>query len=126
MTSDGGRTHEGKEIPAIRPRFQASGRGRPRPARTLHGPWGTSKPAPPMSSDTRGLLFGSAPFDSVVDSYRRALSDPYVVRHVDPFSTFGGIENRLGPQIALRVTSGVEFLMRAITREPLAMAEPRL
>ena len=76
--------------------------------------------------DTRVLLVGQAPFDSVIDSYRRALSPHYELRHVDPFSVLGGAENRFGPLFAARVNNGVQFLMRALTREPLALAEPKL
>lgn len=77
-------------------------------------------------ADTRVLLVGSAPFDSVIDSYRRALSVHYEIRDFDPFSTFRGRENRFGPLFAARLNNGVQFLLRAITREPLALAEPRL
>ncbi|HVN37867.1 MAG TPA: glycosyltransferase [Myxococcota bacterium] len=79
-----------------------------------------------MGADTRVLLVGSAPFDSVIDSYRRALSPHYQVQHFDPFSVLGGLENRLGPSRALRLNVRIGYLVNMFVREPLALVEPRL
>jgi len=79
-----------------------------------------------MGAGTRVLLVGSAPFDSVIDSYRRALTPHYEVRHEDPFSTFGGFEFKLGTPFGLKLNQGIHYVLRLVAREPLAMAEPRL
>jgi spore maturation protein CgeB len=78
-----------------------------------------------MSLD-RVLLVGQAVFDSVIDSYRRALSVYYEVRHRDPFSILGGVENRLGPARALKIDFAIHRLSGLFVREPLALVEPRL
>jgi spore maturation protein CgeB len=74
----------------------------------------------------RILIVGSCIFDSVNDSYRRALSPYYDVRTFDPFSSFGGLEKKLGPAWGTRLNQATHYLSRALVREPLALAEVRL
>jgi spore maturation protein CgeB len=74
----------------------------------------------------RLLIVGRDPFDSVNDSYRRALAPFYEIRTFDPFSSFGGLERSLGEVWAGRVNQAAHYVMRAVVREPLALAEARV
>ena len=48
------------------------------------------------SDRQRVLLVGQATYDSVVDSYRRALEPHYDVTVFDPFAVLGSLGRRLG------------------------------
>ncbi len=77
-------------------------------------------------SRTRVLLVGQSVYDSVIDSYRRALSAYYDVRVFDPFVVLGRLGHALGPVWSSRLTNAVQLVSRAVVREPLAAAEARL
>jgi len=79
-----------------------------------------------MSERRRILLVGQAVYDSVVDSYQRALAPHYDVRVFDPFAVLGALGRHLGPVWSRRVADAVQLGSRAFLREPLALAEPRL
>lgn len=79
-----------------------------------------------MAERARVLLVGQAVYDSVVDSYRRALEPHYDVRVFDPFVVLGRLGQRLGPVWSRRLTDAAQLLSRAVVREPLALVEPRL
>ena len=74
----------------------------------------------------RVLLVGSAGFDSVIDSYRRALAPHYEVRVFDPLRGVPGIDRLFGPVWAGRVGVAFGIANRLILREPLALVEPKL
>ena len=74
----------------------------------------------------RVLLVGNAYYDSVVDSYRRALLPHYEVRVFDPFQGIPGVERLLGRNWAGRVNAALGLASRMALRDPLAAAEPRL
>jgi spore maturation protein CgeB len=74
----------------------------------------------------RVLLVGEAPYDSVVDSYQRALTLHYEVRVFDPFAVLGHVGDTLGPVWGGRVSQATTLLSRAFLREPLALSESRL
>jgi len=74
----------------------------------------------------RVLLVGDATYDSVVDSYRRALASHYEVAVFDPFVVLGRLGHSLGHVWGGRVTAATTLLSRALLREPLALSEPRL
>lgn len=78
------------------------------------------------SSRQRVLLVGQADYDSVVDSYRRALVHHYDVKVFDPFAVLGRIGDRIGHVWRGRVLGATALLSRALLREPLAASEPRL
>jgi spore maturation protein CgeB len=78
------------------------------------------------SSRQRVLLVGGADYDTVDDSYRRALSPHYDVEVFDPFAVLGPLSDRLGPIWGGRVAGAATLLSRAFLREPLALSEPRL
>jgi spore maturation protein CgeB len=82
--------------------------------------------APDPRARPRVLLVGQAVYDSVIDSYRRALADHYDVRVFDPFAVLGSLGHRLGPVWSRRLADAAGLVSRAIAREPLAAAEPRL
>jgi spore maturation protein CgeB len=75
---------------------------------------------------TRVLLVGQAVYDSVVDSYDRALRPHYDVLVFDPFSVLGGLGRKLPPVWSGRLAEAVQLASRALVREPLAASEPRL
>src|SRR5205823_1227905 len=75
---------------------------------------------------TRVLIVGRCIFDSVNDSYQRALTPYYEVRTFDPFSSFGALEKSLGPMWGTRLNQAAQYLSRAVVREPLALAELRV
>jgi spore maturation protein CgeB len=79
-----------------------------------------------MADRARVLLVGQAVYDSVVDSYRRALEPHYDVRVFDPFVVLGPLGQRLGPVWSRRLTDAAQLVSRAVLREPLALVEPRL
>ncbi len=72
------------------------------------------------------LLVGQAVFDSVVDSYQRALAPCYDVQVVDPFAVLGNLGKPLGHVWSGRAADAVKLLSRAFFREPLALSEPRI
>src|SRR6185369_1565224 len=74
----------------------------------------------------RVLLVGQAVYDSVVDSYRRALGPHYDVRVFDPFAVLGPLGERLGHVWAQRLSEAAQLISRATLREPLALSESRL
>ncbi len=74
----------------------------------------------------RVLLVGQAVYDSVVDSYRRALEPWYDVAVCDPYAVLGSIGNRLGHVWGGRLEEATKLLSRAVFREPLALSEARL
>jgi spore maturation protein CgeB len=74
----------------------------------------------------RVLLVGQSFFDSVIDSYRRALSPYYRVRVYDPYSLVPGSNRLLGPGRTMRLNTAFHRLSRLIAREPLVLAEPGL
>ncbi len=78
------------------------------------------------ASRPRVLLVGQAVYDSVIDSYHRALAPHYDVRVFDPFAVLGALGKSLGPVWAGRLANATALLSRAIVREPLAASEPRL
>jgi len=78
---------------------------------------------PPLQ---RVLLVGQAVYDSVVDSYRRAIAAHYDVRVFDPFAVLGRLGAKLGPVWARRLADAMQLASRAIVREPLAASEPGL
>jgi hypothetical protein len=80
----------------------------------------------PTRSRPRVLLVGQAVYDSVIDSYHRALDAHYDVRVFDPFSVLGSLGRSLGPVWSRRLADATQLLSRAIVREPLAASEPRL
>ncbi|HEY8154702.1 MAG TPA: glycosyltransferase [Myxococcota bacterium] len=82
--------------------------------------------SPSPAGAIRVLLVGSAGFDTVIDSYRRALLPHYDVRVFDPLRGVPGVERLFGPVWAARVGNSVRVASRLILREPLAVAELQL
>jgi spore maturation protein CgeB len=78
------------------------------------------------SGRKRALLVGDASYDSVVDSYRRALEPHYELGVFDPFAVLGRLGDRIGHVWAGRVTAATTLLSRSFLREPLALSESRL
>lgn len=78
------------------------------------------------SDRQRVLLVGQVEYDSVLDSYRRALSPHYDVTVFDPYAVLGRFGERLGSVWRGRVTEATTLLSRTFFREPLALSEPRL
>jgi spore maturation protein CgeB len=74
----------------------------------------------------RVLLVGQAEFDSVVDSYRRALELHYRVAVFDPFAVLGRLGEKLGHVWTGRISQATTLLSQAVLREPLALSESRL
>lgn len=72
------------------------------------------------------LLVGQAVFDSVCDSYQRALSPHYDVQVVDPYAVLGAFGKSLGHVWNNRVSDAAKLLSRSLFREPLALSEPRI
>ena len=85
-----------------------------------------AKESPSPAGATRVLLVGSARFDTVIDSYRRALHPHYEVRVFDPFKGFTGVDRIFGPVWANRISTALGLANQLARREPLAAAEPRL
>jgi len=72
------------------------------------------------------LLVGGDRFDTIVDSYRRALSGHYELRVVDPFAQGSRLARRISQPLASRLERGVTLLSRIALGEPLALAERNL
>jgi len=74
----------------------------------------------------RVLLIGGDRFDTVIDSFRRALSGHYELRVADPFNSMGAARRILSQPLASKLEEGVSLLARVFAGEPLAHAERRL
>ena len=83
-------------------------------------------PVAPAAGRQRVLLVGQAVYDSVCDSYRRALSPFYDVEVLDPFDVLGPAGRKLGHVWRTRVAEAAKIISRVVAREPLAMSEGRL
>ena len=80
-------------------------------------------PAGQSPGRQRVLLVGQAVYDSVVDSYRRALSPHYDVHVVDPFDVLGRLGRKLGHVWSGRIAEVAKLVSRVVAREPLALSE---
>jgi len=78
------------------------------------------------ASRGRVLIVGQADYDSVGDSYRRALAPHYDVEVFDPFAVLGRLGDRIGHVWRGRISAMTTLMSRAFLREPLATSEPRL
>ena len=73
-------------------------------------------PSPSPAGPARVLLVGKAGFDTVIDSYRRALQPHYDVRVFDPFRGVPGVERVFGPVWAARVNAALGLASRMALR----------
>lgn len=74
----------------------------------------------------RVLLVGGDRFDTVCDSYRRALQGHYEVKVIDPSAQASRLARRISTPFAARIERGLALLSQVAFGEPLALAEKQL